>query len=107
MMRRTLIWFGLAAFVLTLWTGMVAAVTFATPPGVSVAIVAPSRSAIHAVIAAGGRILDAGPFITVARFDEPGFVGKLYAAGALLVLDAENSGGCRGGSRYAKAPTSS
>jgi hypothetical protein len=109
MMRRTFTWFGLAALVLALWTGIAAAATFAARPGAAVAIFAPSRSAIAAVVAAGGRILDAGPYMVVARFEQPGFVGKLYAAGALLVLDAENSGGCRGGAKYARtsmAPSS-
>jgi hypothetical protein len=31
-----------------------------------------------------------------ARSDDAGFVVRLYAAGALLVLDAEQAGGCSG-----------
>ena len=34
--------------------------------------------------------------MTIARSDDAGFVARLYAAGALLVLDAEQAGGCSG-----------
>jgi hypothetical protein len=34
--------------------------------------------------------------VTIARSDDAGFVARLYAAGALLVLDAEQAGGCSG-----------
>jgi hypothetical protein len=98
-LRNTLAWLGLAALALAAWTAVAAAMTFTAAPGASVAILAPRASGIAAVASAGGRILDAGPFLVVARFDGPGFVPRLYAAGALLVLDADTSGGCRGGSR--------
>lgn len=90
--------FGIAAagVVLLAWTALVAASAFATSPGTSVAIFAPPGSALAAVTAADGRLVDVGTFVAIARFDDPGFVARLYAAGALLVLDARMAGGCTG-----------
>ena len=45
---------------------------------------------------ANGRILASNDYFTIARSDDEGFVARLYAAGALLVLDAEQAGGCSG-----------
>ena len=45
---------------------------------------------------ANGRILASNDYFTIARSDDAGFVARLYAAGALLVLDAEQAGGCSG-----------
>ncbi|MEH2588588.1 hypothetical protein [Bradyrhizobium sp. AZCC 1721] len=45
---------------------------------------------------ANGRILASNNYVTIARSDDADFVGRLYAAGALLVLDAEQAGGCSG-----------
>jgi hypothetical protein len=38
--------------------------------------------------AAACRILASNRYVTIARSDDAGFVARLYAAGALLVLDA-------------------
>ena len=35
-------------------------------------------------------------YVTFARSDDAGFVARLYAAGAILVLDADQVGGCSG-----------
>jgi hypothetical protein len=51
---------------------------------------------LAAVVKANGRILASNRYVTIARFDDAGFVAHLYAAGALLVLDAEQAGGCSG-----------
>jgi hypothetical protein len=48
------------------------------------------------VAKANGRILTSSDYVTIARSDDAGFVAELYAAGALLVLDAEQAGGCSG-----------
>jgi hypothetical protein len=60
------------------------------------AIIAPQAQALAAVTKANGRILAANDYVTIARSDETDFVARLYAAGALLVLDAEQAGGCSG-----------
>lgn len=47
------------------------------------------------VVAAGGRLVRPGPGgLVVARSEEPGFVRRLYGAGAWLVLDPLVAGGC-------------
>lgn len=60
------------------------------------AIIGPQARALAAVIEADGRVLSSSDYVTIARSDDPGFVARLYAAGALLVLDAEQAGGCSG-----------
>lgn len=52
--------------------------------------------ALAAIGRANGRILVSNDYFTIARSDDEGFVARLYAAGALLVLDAEQAGGCTG-----------
>ena len=44
-------------------------------------------------------LLDASGPILITRSDDPDFVRRLYAAGALLVLDVEDAGGCTGRAR--------
>jgi hypothetical protein len=78
------------------WLAVVVALTFGSAPGKSMAIVGPPARALAAVAKANGRILASGDYITIARSDDADFVAQLYAAGALLVLDAEQAGGCSG-----------
>jgi hypothetical protein len=85
---------GATAVVLGAWTALAAALAFAMPPGRSLAVMGPSAQSLRAVAAAGGSILRADGLIVIARSDDPQFVRRLYAAGAFLVLDAEDSGGC-------------
>jgi len=77
---------GAIALVACGWLTVVIALTFGSAPGKSMAVIAK----------ANGRILAASDYVTIARSDEDGFVARLYAAGALLVLDAEQAGGCSG-----------
>ena len=70
--------------------------TFGSAPGKSMAIVGPQSQALAAIARANGRILASNDYVTIARSDDAGFVARLYAAGALLVLDAEQAGGCSG-----------
>jgi len=42
------------------------------------------------------RSLSPPDSLTITPSDDAGFVTDLYAAGALLVLDAEQAGGCSG-----------
>jgi hypothetical protein len=85
-----------AALVVAGWLVAVLALTFVSPPGKAMAIVGVPAQAIAAIAAADGRIISAGRFVTIARSDDVHFVAKLYAAGALVVLDAEQAGGCSG-----------
>jgi len=78
------------------WVVVIIALTFGSAPGKSMAIVGPSAQALAAVVKANGRVLASNGFVTIARSDDVGFVARLYAAGALLVLDAEQAGGCSG-----------
>ena len=78
------------------WLAVVIALTFGSAPGKSMAIVGPPAQALAIIAKANGRVLAAGDYVTFARSDDPGFVARLYAAGAFLVLDAEQAGGCSG-----------
>ncbi|WP_053081585.1 hypothetical protein [Methylobacterium aquaticum] len=50
------------------------------------------------VVAAGGTLVRTGAAgVVVARSPEAGFVGRLYGAGAWLVLDPIVAGGCAPG----------
>jgi len=87
---------GAIALVVAGWFVIVVVLTFGSAPGKSMAIVGPPAQAMTAVVKANGRILSSNDHVTIARSDEAGFVARLYAAGALLVLDAEQAGGCSG-----------
>ena len=84
------------ALVVCGWLAVVIALTFGSAPGKSMAIIGPPAQALAAIAKANGRVLAASDYVTFARSDDPGFVARLYAAGALLVLDAEQAGGCSG-----------
>jgi hypothetical protein len=88
----------IGAFVLVAcgWFAIVVALTFTSAPGKSIAIIGPPAQALAAVARANGHILASYDYVTIARSDDSGFVARLYAAGALLVLDADQAGGCSG-----------
>ena len=90
---------GSAALVAAGWIAVVSALTFASAPGKSMAIIGPPVQAFDTVVKANGRVLSSSRYVTIARSDDANFVTQLYAAGALLVLDAEQAGGCTGLSR--------
>jgi hypothetical protein len=87
---------GAFALVASGWLAIVVALTFGSAPGKSMAIIGPPTEAVAIVAKANGRVLAANSYVTFARSDDSGFVTRLYAAGALLVLDAEQAGGCSG-----------
>lgn len=87
---------GAIALVAGGWLAIVVALTFGSAPGKPMAIIGPPSQAVAAVARTNGRILASNGYVTIARFDDAGFVGRLYAAGAVLVLDAEQAGGCSG-----------
>jgi hypothetical protein len=87
---------GAVALVVFGWLAVIVALTFGSPPGKSMAIVGPPSQALAAIAKADGRIIASNNYFTIARSSDSGFVARLYAAGALLVLDAEQAGGCSG-----------
>src|SRR5690348_11612035 len=87
---------GAVALVVCGWLSLLIGLSFAAGPDKSIAIIGPQAEAIAAVVKAKGHILVAYDYVTIARSEESGFVGRLYAAGALLVLDADQAGGCSG-----------
>jgi hypothetical protein len=87
---------GATALVACGWLAIVIALTFGSAPGKSMAIVGPPAQALAVVVKANGQILASNDYVTIARSDDSGFVARLYAAGALLVLDAEQADGCSG-----------
>jgi hypothetical protein len=78
------------------WLAVVVALTFGSAPGKSMAIIGPPAEALAIIANANGRVLAASSYVTLARSNDSDFVARLYAAGALLVLDAEQAGGCSG-----------
>lgn len=60
------------------------------------AVVGPQSRTLAAIAKANGHILASNHYFTIARSNDAGFVARLYAEGALLVLDAEQAGGCSG-----------
>ena len=78
------------------WLAVVVALTFGSAPGKSMAVVGPPAQALAAIARANGRVLASNDYVTIARSDQSGFVSRLYGAGARLVLDAEQTGGCGG-----------
>src|SRR3954451_4526859 len=78
------------------WLAVVVALTFGSAPGKSMAVIGPQSQALAAIAKGNGRILASNNYVTIARSDDAGFVAHLYAAGALLVLDAEQAGRCSG-----------
>src|ERR1700681_2367492 len=87
---------GAAGLALSACTSIAAVFAFVPPPGRSVAVIGPAADARQAVVAAGGSVLRADRLMVIARSDDPPFAARLYAAGALLALDAEDAGGCSG-----------
>jgi hypothetical protein len=87
---------GAVALVVCGWLSLLIGLSIAAGPDKSIAIIGPQAEAIATVVKAKGHILVAYDYVTIARSEESGFVGRLYAAGALLVLDAAQAGGCTG-----------
>ena len=78
------------------WLVVVVGLTFTAAPGRSIAIIGPRSQALAAIVVAEGFVLSSNQYVTFARSDDAAFVARLYAAGAMLVLDADQVGGCSG-----------
>src|SRR4029450_8174908 len=85
-----------AALVIVGWLAFVVALTFGSAPGKSMAVVGPPSQTLAVIAKANAPTLASNDYFTIARSDDASFVARLYAAGALLVLDAEQAGGCSG-----------
>lgn len=92
--------------VLAVWFVALLGLAFIEPPGRALAVVSPGGvdGALGAVIAADGYILQVRGDTVIAIADTPGFVGRLYAAGAMLVVPA-SAGGCIVVPSWREAPT--
>lgn len=85
---------GIGGGVLALWFGGVIALTPALEPTRDVFVLARGEVLDH-LHRIDASIVDASGAFVRLRGDGPGFVGRLYGAGAWLVLPA-GSGGCLG-----------
>lgn len=82
--------------------GLLSAVAFAAaaPRGATVAVAgwpgADASTVADIVVTAGGKIVGGTALsnVIVVTSDEPGFVRRLYSAGALLVFHPSIAGGC-------------
>lgn len=83
-----------AAVVFAAWTAILAGLAFAMPPGTPLAVFAPGH-ALETVARAHGSFESLGRSVAVTRSPETGFAGRLYGAGALLVIDARIVMSCR------------
>jgi hypothetical protein len=92
--KRIARWFGLAALVLAAWTVIMLAMPFVGPAGRQVAVIGNRSTAARAIAAAHGVIVESRRGATLARSDDPAFVGKLYAAGAPAVIEGRIAAGC-------------
>lgn len=83
-----------ASLILAAWFSLMALSTLAMEPA-RVVMFAPGPVTLAAAARSDGRIVDSGAGFAILQGRQGGFVRKLYAAGAWLVLPAL-SGGCRG-----------
>lgn len=93
-LRRVLRFAAGAILVLALWTMILAGIAFTLPPGAPLAVFAPGH-ALETVADAQGSFEGFGRSIAITRSAEPGFTQRLYASGALLVIDARVVMSCR------------
>lgn len=82
---------GLALFA---WFSGLALLTLIIEPTAAVIVLGPGKRAVEAASIADMQLLDAHRAFIHARSDQPGFVRKLYRAGAWLVWPAPDRSGC-------------
>ena len=93
-MRRVIRFAVGAALVLGAWTAILAGLALTMPPGTPLAVFAPGH-AMETVAEAHGSFEGFGRSIALTRSSEQAFAQRLYAAGALLVIDARVVMSCR------------
>ena len=82
------------ALALAAWTPIMFAIPFAGPADRQVAVLGDTAGAIRAIRLAGGSIVEARRGAVIARSPQPGFVSRLYAAGAPAVIEGRVAAGC-------------
>lgn len=88
-MLRRFSWFLLKTFiVLVMLTAILAALTFLIAPGTDVAVFTAPGHAAETAVEAGGSVGESSSMMAITHSNEPGFVTRLYGAGAFLVIDA-------------------
>ena len=88
-------WIGWALLALGLWFSGLIALTVAAEPTQSVIVFAPDRERmISAISSSNVALLDGSVRTLRVTGASPGFVAKLYASGASLVLPARTGTGC-------------
>ncbi len=93
-MRRVIRFAVGAVLVLGAWTAILAGLALTMPPGTPLAVFAPGH-AMETVAEAHGSFEGFGRSIALTRSSEQDFAQRLYAAGALLVIDARVVMSCR------------
>jgi len=86
--RSTGLWlsFLIGPSVIAAWVALSALAYIVFEPSETVLVIGPQQRGFHAVVAADARVLSGNGPILVVRGEEPGFVRRLYAGGAWLVL---------------------
>jgi hypothetical protein len=92
-MRRTLAGMVLA---LAAWAAIMLLMPFVGPSGRQVAVVGDSGTAIRAIAAAGGRIVEVRRKAVIAISEDAGFPKRLYQNGAPLVIEGRIGAACFG-----------
>jgi hypothetical protein len=87
-------WGGFVGLALGAWAAIVVALPFVGPAGRLTAIPGERASAVNAVIAAGGQVVELRDGVVLARSKEAGFARRLYRHGAPLVLEGRVAAGC-------------
>jgi hypothetical protein len=91
--HHVLLWIGSALAALVLWFAGLAAITVIAEPTRAVVVWAPDHTTmIGAIGGADVAMLDGSERLLSVTGSTPGFVAKLYAAGAWLVLPSRASG---------------
>ena len=85
---------GWALVALAVWAAVLVALPFLGPPGRQVAVLGDSGAAVRAIAAAGGRIGEVRRGAVLASSTDPDFAGRLYRAGAPLLLEGRIAAGC-------------
>ena len=79
---------GMLGLVMLAWTGVLIGMAFTAAPGQPLAIVTLPGHGLEVAAAADGSYEGLGGPLVITRSAETGFVPRLYAAGALMVIDA-------------------
>jgi hypothetical protein len=91
---RILRWLRWASIVLIAWAAIMVSMPFVGPSGRRVAVVGDASTAVRAITAAGGQVLEVRRGAVLTRADRAGFVMDLYRGGAPLVLEGRIAAGC-------------